>query len=520
MLKYEAMKSPSSIISKLFSGLPFFRLSIMLDRMRFPLNKSELKPVSVCVPCYEMHGRGAEYLRRLLDSLCDQSFKDFEVIISDQSKTADDIQECVKEYAKKLNIVYVKHSGASSSSNMNNAIKCASHKIIKPLFQDDFLINSFALLEVAGCEEGWGASSFIHTNQDQSRYFNKQVPFWNEDLLMGKNTIGCPSVIYFYKTDATYFDEKLIWLMDCEFYYLLFRLYGLPNIIPSNHACIRLWGDSVSSHTSELTIQEEEKYVHLKHGYKPIVHGDSISNNFSNYKRQVAISVDKIVQQDSSHYRVFLQLEPPEVLSIVDDIIKAQDNYDLILAWNEDVLRACRNAVLFPFGTCWIQDLNVNVNQKMYAVSFLISRKKLTSGHQLRHEIFKRLPQNVGTLAITKYITPPRISDKGTTLKPFQYSIIIENGIVNNYFTEKLIDCFVTKTIPIYYGCPNLGSYFNLDGVFLFKTLNDLENVLLSIEENTYFEKVKAIEANFEKAKNYIKFWERVDDCIDEKLNS
>ena len=40
---------------------------------------------SVCIPCYEMSGKGHKYLEHNLNQLVIQDFKNFEVIISDQS---------------------------------------------------------------------------------------------------------------------------------------------------------------------------------------------------------------------------------------------------------------------------------------------------------------------------------------------------------------------------------------------------------------------------------------------------
>ena len=45
------------------------------------------------------------------------------------------------------------------------------------------------------------------------------------------------------------------------------------------------------------------------------------------------------------------------------------------------------------------------------------------------------------------------------------FSIAIENASYETYFTEKLLDCFATGTIPVYYGAPDIGDYFNKDGI-------------------------------------------------------
>ena len=48
------------------------------------------------------------------------------------------------------------------------------------------------------------------------------------------------------------------------------------------------------------------------------------------------------------------------------------------------------------------------------------------------------------------------------------FSIVIENSIESDYFTEKLLDCFLTGTIPIYVGTKTTSEYFDTDGIIYF----------------------------------------------------
>lgn len=58
---------------------------------------------------------------------------------------------------------------------------------------------------------------------------------------------------------------------------------------------------------------------------------------------------------DTSDFRVYMQIEPPEVVNCLGILIERHNHYDLILAWHENVLKACPNAVLFPQALCtWI----------------------------------------------------------------------------------------------------------------------------------------------------------------------
>lgn len=57
------------------------------------------------------------------------------------------------------------------------------------------------------------------------------------------------------------------------------------------------------------------------------------------------------------------------------------------------------------------------------------------------------------------------VDDKWTALAPYKYSIAIENSSVNGYFTEKITDCFLSHTYPIYFGAPDIGNYFDLSAL-------------------------------------------------------
>ena len=74
------------------------------------------------------------------------------------------------------------------------------------------------------------------------------------------------------------------------------------------------------------------------------------------------------------------------------------------------------------------------------------------------------------------------------------FSIAIENGQYETYFTEKLLDCFATGTIPVYLGAPDIGEYFNKDGII------DLTEEF-DVSDEIYYNKMDAIKDNLERIK-------------------
>lgn len=218
--------------------------------------------ISICVPCYEMHGRGVEYLTILLNTLISQTFKNFEVVISDQSLDAN-IYDLCQTFKDKLDITYTKcEQRGKSSFNLNNAIKHAKYDTIKPIFQDDFLIDINCLYYISQISKNvnWGGIGFTHFNEVGNHVGNTMLPIYNFNIKNGVNTFGSPSVVFF-KKEENYFNDELVWLMDCEFYEKLYRKYGSPHLIRVIGVGVRLWGDSYSYHISDEIKNREQEIV-------------------------------------------------------------------------------------------------------------------------------------------------------------------------------------------------------------------------------------------------------------------
>ena len=89
-------------------------------------------------------------------------------------------------------------------------------------------------------------------------------------------------------------------------------------------------------------------------------------------------------------------------------------------------------------------------------------------------------------------------------LRDYRFSVVIENCKRDYYFTEKLIDCFMTGTVPIYWGCPSIGEFFDTRGMILFDSADEAKEIIESLDKELYHSKEKFVKKNFNKAKEYI----------------
>jgi hypothetical protein len=66
-------------------------------------------------------------------------------------------------------------------------------------------------------------------------------------------------------------------------------------------------------------------------------------------------------------------------------------------------------------------------------------------------------------------------------LVDYEYSIVLENSQQKNYFTEKLADAYLSWSLPLYWGCPNIIYLFPQNAYHLINT--NSENPIEEIKE-------------------------------------
>mmetsp|Transcript_3280 Transcript_3280/g.6506 ORF Transcript_3280/g.6506 Transcript_3280/m.6506 type:complete len:447 (-) Transcript_3280:263-1603(-) len=114
---------------------------------------------------------------------------------------------------------------------------------------------------------------------------------------------------------------------------------------------------------------------------------------------------------------------------------------------------------------------------KRLAVSFVCGAKRVTLGHRIRKALWEYqahiLMQTCFFFSgvqtdcsdfLTNLVLPSSPVAK-LLLFDVQFHIAIENIVQDDYFTEKILDCFLTCTVPVYVGCPNIGKYFDIEGI-------------------------------------------------------
>jgi len=219
-----------------------------------------------------------------------------------------------------------------------------------------------------------------------------------------------------------------------------------------------------------------------------------------------------------SHGKIVAELtESPFILKtpeLYDIVYNNYEKFDLILTYNDRILTLPNSKFRVAGGETV---LNKNIHLKTYPeladeslikiypknknMSMISSNKNMCEGHYFRLKCLNSIINNSKNVDIYGIGINP-IKGKIEGLKDYRFSITVENCSFKNYFTEKILDCFLTGTIPIYHGCPNIGDFFNLDGFYTFELENELLNIVDSINEFDYNKKIDIINENFKLALN------------------
>jgi len=226
--------------------------------------------------------------------------------------------------------------------------------------------------------------------------------------------------------------------------------------------------------------------------------------------------------QSPTETSLYLQVEPNAIINHRDFLLKHWAKYTYILTF-DDALLYLPNARKYIPACTWITQHDaelIRVEQKKFQISSLTGAKSSTSGHRFRLEVLKRASEfNIPSTFFRSNVPPmtPKLSDKIHLFREFQFSLVIENSRQNNCFTEKLCDCLYTKTIPIYYGPPNISEYFDTTGWIILEN-ESVDELLakISILDNTWYQRhTDNVLKNYETVLQYISYERNINRVLD-----
>lgn len=191
------------------------------------MEKNIRPKISCVIPIHNMKG-GADFLWKTINSLMEQTFQDFEIVIVKEGKMAE---------------------------NTNAGIKRARGELIKILYLDDHLAHKDALKDIVEAFKGQWLINGTHNNPN---------PYWTHDIETGNNKLGSPSALTIRNDNPLLFDEKMTWLLDCDYYRRMYDKYGPPEILEGVHVNLGIGDHQMTNLIGDEVKQKEHKYMNKK----------------------------------------------------------------------------------------------------------------------------------------------------------------------------------------------------------------------------------------------------------------
>ncbi len=215
----------------------------------------------------------------------------------------------------------------------------------------------------------------------------------------------------------------------------------------------------------KLTLNDEEaKYLFIINGYNTSKIKHSRNNIFgllqepignANYDRNLSFYCSKIFCQSSSMFNSYKGTIELPVSMFYSHHINVEQDY--FTSFNDfgDRKKICIivSAINSPNNLTWN---NHNYDKRHKLIQTLLKS-------DLDFDFYGR----GWSIDDSRY--KGEIKNKHDILRKYEYSIAIENVCEKNYASEKIFDCFLNNTVPLYYGCPNISEIYDENS---FETIN------------------------------------------------
>lgn len=200
--------------------------------------------------------------------------------------------------------------------------------------------------------------------------------------------------------------------------------------------------------------------------------------------------------------KIGLIIEPMSIDSRYYEIARTtefQNKFDFIFTHNQNLIDSNpAKFIFYPFIGCWIELEDRKIHNKSKNLSIIASNKRTTVGHKMRHDVINRYRNNFEGAVFGRGYSP--VDYKLEALKDYRFQIVIENENSKHWFTEKICDCFVTGTIPIYNGTSTITDFYNAEGIIQFNNIDELDDIFKKCNEDEYNKRFSAVQDNFNRA--------------------
>ncbi len=239
-------------------------------------------------------------------------------------------------------------------------------------------------------------------------------------------------------------------------------------------------------------------------------HGNSSCHNctpelfewdYETKNSKVSVYVDSdlsiAVNENCDKIKFLWLLESPEfnggAIEIVKNNIKLiEDTFEDVFTYSDEISSLSNKFHKVYTTNSWIK--NPKIYDKSRLISMITSNKVWTEQQKYRVNFAEKNKDKIDVYGRGFR----EIEEKEEGLKDYMFSIAIENATYDTYFTEKILDCFATGTIPIYKGTREISDHFDSNGILF---LDDID--IEDLNPDLYFSKIESVKRNFELIAGY-----------------
>ena len=224
-------------------------------------------------------------------------------------------------------------------------------------------------------------------------------------------------------------------------------------------------------------------------------------------------------KKNPSYKEILIHFEEPmRSMAPPNQVLKMANEFDLIFTSDRSLTKKIPHAHFSPLAECWTngsvyqfsEDRTDQVKEKEFSVSYLMTAKNNFPTYQIRHDIWNRrneitIPKNFWNSGRNPAAgNEPKLPK---TEKFYADKIILYKSTFNicpeNFFgpeenfSQRLIDCFINRTIPIYKGFDGIRKHFNLEGMIIVNSAEDAIKKINKLTPDYYNERSEEIEDNY-----------------------
>lgn len=217
-------------------------------------------------------------------------------------------------------------------------------------------------------------------------------------------------------------------------------------------------------------------------------------------------SDSKVTECTQPGKNIAWMLEPRSMIGEYYNYVQQNAHLFRYIFTHDSILLKLPQARPFNWAEVWL----TTDSEKNKGISICSSFKDWCPLHKARTwlaEYYDQHPGQVDTFGSYKGDRDAWIDAK-EYLEHYRYSIIIENDIDYLWYTEKILNCFATKTVPIYVGSPTIGEKFNAAGIIQAQNCDQIPRIVEQLDiENDYISRIDAINDNFTRLDYYRTPW-------------